>query len=350
MYRNLSALLTVLSTSALAQCPFTPTISPSAPVLCPGEQATLITQEYASYQWYRDGQLIPGANGQSLSVNSFDDAGYSYSVLAEEDGCFEMSAQVLVDGWVFLPPFVIHEGDDPIAIGPFGEPTYCEGAFVQLTLGMPYTENITWTNNGVPITGATQPSLVVTTAGSYSASAAPAICPNSITQLGVSIDIAFQAPTQPVINAVDETLCATPAGEFYQWYFNGTAMIGTDQQCITATEPGSYTVLVDYDHDCQVISEPYLSTSVGEQVGQRPWSLFPNPSSGMVTVIWSGPLTMGTYWSVYDAQGREVRNGFMPANGSLQLDLSDLPKGTYHFQAAEHAKAMGPATRFTLVR
>lgn len=350
MQHALTLALFLVAARAAAQCPFTPTITPDAPILCPGEVATLTTQEFASYQWYRNGQAIPGAIGQSLEVNSFDDAGYSYSVLAEADGCFEMSAQVLVDGWVFLPPFVIHEGDEPIAIGPFGESTYCEGAFVQLTLGMPYTENITWTKNGVPIPGATQPDLVVTAPGSYSASAAPAICPNSITQLGVSIDIAFQAPTQPVINAVDETLCATPAGEFYQWYFNGTAIIGSDQQCITAAEPGIYTVYVDYDNDCQVISEPYLSTSVGESYAQRPWTLYPNPSSGVVTVTWSGSLPLGTYWSVYDAQGREVRSGFMPVNGLLQLDLGELPAGTYHFQAAEHSKAMGPATRFTLVR
>jgi hypothetical protein len=317
--------------------------------MCPGETATLTTQVYDSFQWYKDGQPIPGATDQTLDVDYFTDSGSSFSVLATDDGCAEMSAQVLVDGWVFLPPTVMHEGDEPVSIGPFGEPTYCEGALVQLTLNMPYTESIQWTNNGMPIPGANSPSLIVTEAGSYSVSGAPAVCPNSITNLGLTIDVAFMEPEQPVIMAVDDQLCASPTGEFYQWYLNGEAILNSNSICITATEPGAYTVYVDYEHGCQQISEPYLSTSIPTLDGERPWSLYPSPSTGLVTVTWNGTLPAGTYWSVTDSGGREIRSGFMPVNGPLQVDLGDLSKGTYLFQAARKKKALGPATRFTLV-
>jgi hypothetical protein len=333
-----------------AQCPYTPTISPAAPIMCPGEVVQLSTQEYDDYQWFKEGVAIPGATAQTLDVSYFEDPGSSFSVRVELDGCVEMSASILVDGWVFLPPFVIHEGDEPIGIGPFGEPTYCEGALVQFVLGMPYTESIVWTRNGVPIPGETSPTLTVTTDGSYSVSGAPSVCPNSITDLGLSIDVSFQAPTQPVITAVDDELCASPIGEFHQWYLNGDALIGVNGTCITADGAGVYTVYVDYDHGCQVMSEPYFSTSLSDRATSKPWALYPNPSTDLITVLWDMPMPVGTYWSVMDGKGAQVRSGFMPTSGLLQVELGDLPAGTYLFQAAHEHKALAPATRFTLVR
>ncbi len=340
----------LLAGAISAQCPFTPTISPNAPILCPGETVELSTQEYDGYQWFKEGQAIPGADSPILMVDYFNDSGSSFSLQATLDGCTEMSASMLVDGWVFLPPFVIHEGDEPISTGPFGEPTYCEGADVQLTLGMPYTESIQWTLNGMPIPGANSPTLVVTEAGSYSVSGAPAVCPNSVSPLGLTIDVAFMPPIHPVISANDDMLCAFPQGEFYQWYFNGEAVPGSDAACINATQAGLWTVYVDYGHGCQVISEPYLTVGLGEMMAMRPWSLYPNPSIGLVTVAWYGDIPPGTYWSVQDIAGRQLRGGFMPLNGMLQLDLGELPHGTYLFQAAHSYKALGPATRFTIIR
>lgn len=345
-----SSAAVLLSALLHAQCPFTVVITPTAPILCPGESITLATTEsYEAYQWYKDSAPIAGAQGPSLEVDYFNAAGSIFHLEATREGCTEASAPAFVDGWVFLPPFVISEGDDPIAIGPFGEPTYCEGAFVQFTLGMPYTENIQWTLNGNPIPGANGQSLVVTTSGSYSVSGAPAVCPNSTSDLGLTLDVSFVPPTQPVIQAVDGLLCAVPEGEFHQWYLGGTAIIGANDACYTAEQPGAYTVFADYGNNCQVLSEPYLSTGMAA-ARERTWTLMPNPSSGWITVQWNGALPTGTYWSVTDRTGRAVRSGFMPATGSLRLDLSDLPSGTYLFQAAHAQKALGRATRFTLAR
>lgn len=336
-----------LSAGLWAQCTFTPTITPADLILCPGESALLSTQEYDSYQWFRDGQAIDGATQQTLAVDYFTDSGYSFTVLAEQDACSELSTPVLVDGWVFLLPYVIHEGDEPVAIGPNGESTYCAGAFVQLTLGMPYTENITWTLNGAPIPGADGPSLVVTTSGSYSVSAAPSVCPTSVTPLGLSVDILFVPPTQPVISEEDGQLCASPPGETYQWYLNGEAILDTNTPCIPALISGAYTVRVFYEQGCQVTSEPYLSTDINGALPHRPWTV--GSHAGQVQVNWDGAVDLGTYWSITDVQGRSVRNGFMPMHGPLHVDLAGLPGGVYLFQAAHRNKALAPATRFTLV-
>src|SRR6188508_2656000 len=91
----------------LAQCPFDPTVTPSNLILCPGSTDTLWTQPYEAYQWYQNNTLVPGATNQFYVVNSSD----YYSVAATQYGCTEQSPQVLVDGWFFLLPYVIHSGD-----------------------------------------------------------------------------------------------------------------------------------------------------------------------------------------------------------------------------------------------
>ena len=108
--------------AATAQCPFTPTILPSDLILCPNESGTLTTQVYDAYQWNKDGSPISGATGQTLTVDQWADAGSSFTVSATLDGCTEMSAPVLVDGWVFLLPYVMHGGDEPMGPVQMGNP------------------------------------------------------------------------------------------------------------------------------------------------------------------------------------------------------------------------------------
>jgi hypothetical protein len=259
-----------------------------------------------------------------------------------------MSASVLVDGWVFLPPYVIHQGDPAVATGPNGEAIHCLDAFVELALGQPYTENITWTLDGEPIPGADDPTLVVNAGGSYGVSAAPSVCPASITPLGVTVDIEFLPPSAPVISEMDGQLCTTPDGEIYQWYLNDTAILNSNTPCIPVQEVGAYTVRVYYAYDCQATSDPYLSTGSPDPTAPRLWTLTASPEA--VTVTWEGAVAMGTFWSINDEQGRSVRNGFMPRNSPLEVDLAGLSPGVYLFQAAHHNKALAPAQRFTVVK
>lgn len=183
----------ILTFGALnAQCPFEPTVTGDT-LLCPDASGILITQEYDSYQWYRreftNGvpELIPGANGQVLDVNS-DDLLYYFWVEATLDNCTEASPEVLVDGFVFLLPFLEHSGDysfDPNT----GSFVICTGDTMFMMLGNPYDANITWYRNGVPIPGENSQQLAVTEAGSYTVEGAPSICPDWVQPLGLLIEV-----------------------------------------------------------------------------------------------------------------------------------------------------------------
>jgi hypothetical protein len=319
-------LLASLGGTLAAQCTFTPTISPTAPILCPGDVVVLTTQTYDSYQWFKDGQPILGATAQTQVATSMD-AGYSFTVQATLDSCTEMSAPVLVDGWAFLLPYVIHAGD-PSTPDSMGNPTNCVGDTVLLIMGSPNTANIQWTRNGTPIQGATDDTLVVTTTGSYSASSAPFMCPNFIMQLGVSIDITFIAPSQPIISQNGMQLCADPPGQAYQWYLDGVALPFGTIPCINLLGPGLYTVSVDYGGPCTNLSDPFVINSLAEPQGEQALQLFPNPTRGAVRIS-RGDEPLTGNWGLVDLQGREVLAGRFRGFGDEWIDVSALPAGRY---------------------
>lgn len=171
------------SNLGIPDCPHNPTITPADLILCPNTSDTLFTQEYDGYQWYKDGNLLQGATNQFYVVDAFTDAGSMFSVEATENGCAEMSPEVLVDGWAFLGLTVATEGlKDPLCAG---QDT------LLLIINPPYNINIQWTNNGNAIQDATNDTLVVTATGAYSVSGAPDLCPNFVQNLGFDLEYNF---------------------------------------------------------------------------------------------------------------------------------------------------------------
>lgn len=176
------ALLLLHAGLARAQCAHNPTVTPNNLIFCPNSGSdTLWTQPYQAYQWFKDGVLQPGDTLRYRRVTSAD-AGSMFSVDATLNGCTERSPQVMVDGWIFLLPTVMTVGlQNPL----------CRGDTLLLILMAPYKVNIQWTNGGLPIPGANDDTLIVTTDGDYSVSGAPEICPGFIQQLGVIMSYRF---------------------------------------------------------------------------------------------------------------------------------------------------------------
>ncbi|MBK8339511.1 MAG: hypothetical protein IPK99_05630 [Flavobacteriales bacterium] len=341
---TLTALVTVLSLAA--QCPFDPTVLWSGQILCPGESTTLSTQPYDSYQWFKDGSAIPGATTQTIGVSAALDAGSSFHVVATNDGCTEASPPVLVDSWVFLLPAVMHGGDTPHGMGLDGELLFCAGDTLLLTLLQPYDTLIQWTDNGFPIAGADQSTLVVTGTGSYSVSGAPSICPNFIQQLGVTISVIRQPPVQPDIVPNGSELCAYPAGNSYQWYFNGQPIAGSDTTCIDASTPGLYTLAVDYGLPCQIPSEGFLATGLPTVEDAFDVGILPVPASQRVRFQWPG--TAKGIWSVIDANGRSIAWGQVTEQRVHDQDVSSWPVGHYTLRTVDDRRVTNE--RFQVAR
>lgn len=186
----------LLSSTAQAQCPFTPTVTGNINI-CPQSATTLSTQNYSAYQWYtrpfgsNTATPVNGATGANFTVD-YNQTPVYVSVAATLNNCTERSAEVLVDGIIFLPLVVRSEGQ--FSTGPNGESVFCPGDTMFLIALQPYTLNFQWYDGNSPIPGANDDTLVVTRPGSYWLRASPGLCPNITATLGVVIDVVWGAP------------------------------------------------------------------------------------------------------------------------------------------------------------
>ena len=312
-------------------CAVFPAVSPESLVLCPNGAGELTTSPFDTYQWYKNGLAIPGATSQTLAVASADDAGSWFKVETSIDTCSAFSDSVLVDGYVFLLPTIINNGDQPNAFGDDGEQLFCDGDTALLTLGQPYDTNIQWYDFGVPIPGANSTVLAVAGSGSYSVQGAPAVCPAFMQDAGVTITTEFRPIIQPVVVESGILYCPEPEGLSAQWYFNGNPFVGLEQCCIPLFS-GDYTVLVDYGDSCSVLSEPFFLVGV-EELSFTDMKASPVPTADRVTVTWSqGEALLD--WRVIDATGRVVASG-VKATSPLRLELDDLDVGRYRFLSGD---------------
>lgn len=277
MKKNLlftAAMLLIASFTGHAQCSFTPTITPNGLIMCPTDPDTLWTQPYDSYQWYRGGQPIPGATQQYYVTDYIQDAGYYFKVEATQSACTEMSDSVLVDGWAFLPPFVISYGDMSLCTG--------QTDSVIFEIGQPYTTNIQWFNNGVPIPGAHNDSLVVYGPGIYTVEGSPSVCPNYVASLGVPLDVGYYYTT-PLITPTSVNLCSGTSDTLsspdfattYQWYKDGQLVQDSAISYLIVNATGNYHLVLAHDDSTCLMS----SDTVDVQVYQ----------AATISIIQSGP-------------------------------------------------------------
>ena len=141
---------------------------------------------------------------------------------------------------------------------------------------------------------------------------------------------ALQCPTTPHTPTVlqsDNTLC-TAYRPSIQWYLNGEPLPGATWPCLTATEPGNYTVVVTDALGCT--SAPSATVQViSTAVEENAWpafAVFPNPTDHHITVRFANDGAHAL--ELCDAQGRLLRSERVQGP-TAQLDLQALPAGLY---------------------
>ena len=141
---------------------------------------------------------------------------------------------------------------------------------------------------------------------------------------------ALQCPTTPLSPTVIQsgnTLCTAYRPQI-QWYRNGEALPDATWPCITATEPGNYTVVITDALGCTSAPSEVvqvISTAV-EEPASPAFAVFPNPTDQHITLHFAndGPHAL----ELCDAQGRLLRSERVQGS-TAQLDLHALPTGLY---------------------
>ncbi|MBL7895427.1 MAG: aryl-sulfate sulfotransferase [Bacteroidia bacterium] len=160
--------------------------------------------------------------------------------------------------------------------------------------------------------------------------------------------ISNPAPAQPSISVSGNDLVST-TGVTYQWYVDGNLIPGATSQNYTPTQNGIYVVRVTDSNGCVYAYSagyPYtLVTGIKENQIAANLKVYPNPSSGIVTIDDWYIKSIGYSVNVIDAQGKVI----LSTQNENKLDLSSFDSGVY-FISIQTADGMLINKRVSLVK
>lgn len=173
------------------------------------------------------------------------------------------------------------------------------------------------------------------------------------------IDEGLPVPTVKVSGNTDicqtgSVKLRTAGGKAYkvQWKKDGKNISGATSKTYTATEPGSYTVVISNDQ-CSSSSEavvvtnscPKISQGVadGVSITSSSMSVYPSPSKGNVTVNYNAVSAGSVQLKVIDMSGKTLyinNQKISKGKNSFNLQLSQLNNGVYYLQILDQNKTL----------
>jgi len=271
-----------------------------------------------SYQWRLGGTPVAGATAGTFSARTSG----SYSVrITDSNGCAANSPAVAVT--VYPEP--------PAYIGYNSPLEFCEGSGVAL-LAPPVPGNQTtfyeWLRDTTLAQSTTLGYYVAMQSGQYRLKVTNSF---GCTAISDPVSVTVNPTPQPTINVFGPTL-STGAFASYQWKESGVPIPGANSATYTATQLGSYSVMVADAAGC-VGESPRLylgSLSVGSAAAGAQVRIFPNPATDMLYIeAPAGPVSV----RMLDATGRTV----LQLSAARQVDVSRLAPGVYSVTVADEA-------------
>jgi len=216
--------------------------------LCSGEPFALDAgPDGVSYQWFKDATLLEADTFATYEV--IETGNYIVEVI-NDVGCVKTEVVNIV---MFDTPTVEIE-EDQVSV--------CEGE-ISIIQAMTTGQNLQWYKDNVAIMGENNSSLIVMEAGSYRLEGINenTLGDGSILECYAEdvVEVVFVA--RPVVDlGEDQIFCeGDPAyevnagddGTSYTWARNTVVIMGEDNNTLSITESGLYTVVVDKDGGCQ---------------------------------------------------------------------------------------------------
>ncbi|TRW25345.1 T9SS type A sorting domain-containing protein [Flavobacterium zepuense] len=138
---------------------------------------------------------------------------------------------------------------------------------------------------------------------------------------------------QPSITVTGNELTAMPEfSGIIQWFLDGIALEGENDEVITATATGIYTVEYTMPTGCmntEEASTDFVLLTTGSQDTATTMSIYPNPAAGQVTLLFA-QFTGAVSLTITDAKGRIISHKNITSNRQV-VDVSKLSAGVYFF-------------------
>lgn len=291
------------SKSVSVQVKNSPNVSATSATVCAGQQASVSASGATSYTW------STGANSSSISVTPSSTTVYTVTG-AGGNGCtMAVTSTVAVNQLptVTATSATICAGDQAVISGS-GANTY------------------TWN------TGATAGSISVTptSTSTYTVTGADN---NGCSNTATGVVTVNAVPSTPTVTSNGNVLTSSSATG-NQWYFNNAAISGATGQTYTTTQSGSYYVIVTNSSGCSATSQTVTVNSTGIMgMNSAELNLYPNPTSGAVTVSVNTPGTVRV--EIVNSIGQKILERSINDCGSgckNTFDLSGYQDGVYLFR------------------
>ena len=260
-----------------------------------------------SYQWFKDGVLIPGATASSYSISAAQTSdAAAYTVRVSNSAGSETSSAAIVS--VINPPVITTQ---PLSR------TLNAGASLSFSVAATGSAPLSfqWIKNGVNIAGATAPTFMIGAvqaqdAGSYSvrvSNPAGSVMSSIATVTVMSPPNITVQPISQTLDAGDDLLLIVEVtgGQplNYQWRKNGTAVPGAitpdfHVPSVRASDEGSYTVTIS-NPDGTVTSSPAIISIISPPsiVNQPASAVVQLGSPAILQVVATGTAPLAYQWS-----------------------------------------------------
>lgn len=216
-------------------------------------------QSDLAYQWLLDGEAIDGATDVELSTT--EAGAYALQITNTSTSCsFTTNSAVLEVETVPTPNAVA-----------LSATVVCDGTAVQLEASGVDEATYQWYLDGEVVDGAVEAGFGATVSGSYTAvaiSAAGCISPAS-NDVPVTVNA---LPSTPVVTALGPTefcsgssvdlLATGDAGSAFEWYLNGSAILGAGGAGYSADATGAYSAIATDANGCSSLASEAIVVDV----------------------------------------------------------------------------------------
>ena len=270
---------------------------------CQGGSVTLTAQSTGeNFLW------STGETTQSIVVST--PGLYSYSV-TNPNGCIARSKSIEVR--IFNVP--------QMKISTFGNYPVCEGDTFDLELSATFGFNsYLWS------TGETSRKIKLLQPGKYSVTGFTKDNCESKADLDVVINT---IPEKPVITRWSSTYLISSIAKAYQWYFNDAKLPGDTNQTLLIRDIGDYIVETFNEAGCSNISDKYNVISGVDDLINSDLMIYPNPTSGKLTLKLNNSEIGLTEISISDIYGNNHKLNWNLDKDYYTFDISELSSGIY---------------------